>query len=269
MNANLKRQLVGFAVFLILFYFAGGLALYLCQDFLLFHPTPLSRNYRFHFDQPFEETNLSVDGDNLNILQFKPSSNRKGIALFFHGNMENSEHYRQYPSLFTRNAYEVWIMDYPGFGKTTGKRSEDRLEHLALVLYERAIRSCPADSIVVYGKSIGTGIASCLAASKKIGRLILETPYYNVKALAHYYFPFYPAFLTRYSFPVNEYLQKIGIPVTILHGTDDEVIPYAQPLRLKKEKPETELITIEHGRHNTLFSFPLFQHKMDSLLSIR
>src|SRR5215212_6865247 len=124
MNVKMRRSIGRLAGFLILFYFAGGLALYLCQDFLLFHPTPLPKNHRFQFDQAFEEVNLPVEGKNLNVLQFKATRQRKGIVLFFHGNMENTEHYRQYPALFTRNGYEVWIMDYPGFGKSTGKRSE-------------------------------------------------------------------------------------------------------------------------------------------------
>jgi len=267
MNVKMKRGIGRLVVFLVLFYFAGGLALYLCQDFLLFHPTPLAKNYRFHFDQPYEEVNLPVEGGNLNILQFKPPFTRKGIVLFFHGNMANTEHYNQYPFLFTRNGYEVCMMDYPGFGKSTGKRSETIIERQSMLLYERAIKLCPANDIMVYGKSIGTGVASWLAASTKIKRLILETPYYSIRALAHYYFPIYPAYLTRYAFPVNEYLQKINSPITLLHGTDDEVIPYKQALQLTKEKPGAQLITIPNGKHNNLFSFRIFQHKIDSLLS--
>ncbi|HEX2607389.1 MAG TPA: hypothetical protein VHK91_08420, partial [Flavisolibacter sp.] len=82
------------------------------------------------------------------------------------------------------------------------------------------------------------------------------------------FFPIYPtSVLLRYHFPVHTYLKKMTIPVTLLHGTADEVIPYAQASRLAAENPSSKLITIPSGRHNNLAGFPRFQAKLDSLLS--
>ncbi|HTM93409.1 MAG TPA: alpha/beta hydrolase, partial [Flavisolibacter sp.] len=72
--------------------------------------------------------------------------------------------------------------------------------------------------------------------------------------------------LIKYSFPIHDYLKKVQAPITIFHGTKDEVVPYKHSKRLEEENKNLELITIEKGRHNNLSDFDLFQKKMDSLL---
>lgn len=266
MKPGLKKKFTRIGITIMSVYLIGGLLLYLMQDKILFHPKPLPNDYSFQFNQPFEELNLPFKNNNLNILKFK-QTNRKGIVLFYHGNMENVEHYKQYPAFFLRNNYEVWMIDYPGFGKTTGKRTEEIICEQALLLYNLALQETSSDRIVIYGKSIGTGIASYVASNKNCRQLILETPYYSIPSLARHYFPMYPAqSMIRYSFPIHEYLRKIKAPVTILHGTRDEVVPYAQSKLLKKENPKIELVTIEKGKHNNLSSFDVFQRKIDSIL---
>jgi hypothetical protein len=181
--------------------------------------------------------------------------------------MENVEHYRQYPGYFTKQGYEIWMMDYPGFGKSTGKRSEAVMYNDALLMYNKAREELSADSIIIYGKSIGTGVAAYVASKQDCKKLLLETPYYSIDALAKHYFPIYPVMpMTRYAFPIYDYLKKVKAGITIFHGTKDEVIPYIQALKLKEENPDIELITIENGEHNNLSTFPLYQQKLDSLL---
>lgn len=182
--------------------------------------------------------------------------------------MENMEHYRQYPAFFIRNGYECWMLDYPGFGKTTGKRSESLIYSQALEFYSLARKELPADSLVIYGKSIGTGIAAYVASGEACRQLILETPYYSIDALARHYFPIYPVMpMTKYSFPTTTYLHAIKAPITLIHGTKDEIIPYRQAVLLKAENPPALLLTIEGGRHNDLANFPEFGKAIDSLLA--
>ena len=181
--------------------------------------------------------------------------------------MHNVEHYKKYPAFFLRNGYALWMIDYPGFGKTTGERTEKNMYQQALIMYDSAARYVGGDSIVIYGKSIGTGIASYLASQRLCHQLILETPYYSIDALAKHYFPFYPVVpMTKFSFPVYSYLSGLKIPVTIFHGTKDEVVPFAQGARLAKENPGIEFIAIENGKHNNLSGFTLYQTRMDALL---
>jgi pimeloyl-ACP methyl ester carboxylesterase len=247
-------------------YIAGGILLYFIQDLLLFHPKPLPQNHRFGFSQPFDEINLPIEGRNLNIVRFRAEGTARGAVLYFHGNMRNIERYAYVAPLFTKLGYDLWMMDYPGFGKSTGKRSEQTLYDDARRVYELAGKEFTPQNIVIYGRSIGTGIASELASEKSCRMLILETPYYSIDALAKSYFPIYPVTpLTNYAFPIHQYLKKATAPTYIIHGTEDEVIPYSQSKRLKKENPALHLITIPDGRHNDLSEHALFQATLTRL----
>lgn len=252
-----------------LIYIMIGVALYFLQDKFIFHPKKLSEDYQYAFDIPFRQIDLPVNEDkNLSIVQFTvPDTIRNGIVLYFHGNRENINRYAPFAKNFTRNNYEVWMMDYPGYGKSTGKRKEQILYEDALTFYKMAISKVAADSIIIYGKSLGTGIAAQLASVRDCKKLILETPYYSMDALAKHYFFFYPVVpMTKYSMPTYQHFEYIKAPIIIFHGTKDRVIPYKQAKRLALKKNGTELVTIPKGRHNNLNDFPLFQQKLDTLL---
>jgi uncharacterized protein len=247
-----------------------GVALYFLQELFIFHPKKLPADYAYQFDIPFREINLPVSAKkNLSIVQFTvPDSVRKGIVLYFHGNRQNINRYAKYAAGFTRNKYEVWMIDYPGYGKSTGKRTEQILYNDALLFYKMAISKVSAEHIILYGKSLGTGIAAQLASVRDCKRLILETPYYSLDAMARHYFFIYPVMpFTKYAIPTCEYFEYINAPITIFHGTRDGVIPYKHAKWLTEKKPGTVLITIPKGKHNNLGTFPLFQQQLDSLLS--
>ncbi len=254
-----------------LIYILLGVALYFTQSLFIFHPKKLPADYRFDFPIPFREVNLPVnDKKNISIVQFTvPDSMRKGVVLYFHGNRENINRYAKFATHFTKNHYEVWMMDYPGYGKSRGKRSEQALYDDALLFYKMAHSGFPAENIIIYGKSLGTGIASQLAMVRDCRRLILETPYYSMDAMGRHYFPIYPVMpLSKYALPTNEYFEFIGEPISIFHGTRDRVVPYKHSKWLLKKNAGAELISIEKGRHNNLAEFPLYTRKLDSLLAL-
>ncbi len=251
-------------------YVVLGVVLFLLQEKFIFHPQKLPADYQYKFDHPFRQIDLAISEEkNLSIVQFTvPDSLREGIVLYFHGNRKNINRYASYAPHFTRNGYEVWMMDYPGFGKTTGSRSEKILYEDALIIYKMAISKVSAEHIIIYGKSLGTGIAAQLASVRDCKMLILETPYYSMDALARHYFFIFPVTpLSKYAFPTARYFDYIKAPVTIFHGTKDRVIPYKHARWLANKKPGTELVTIEKGRHNNLADYDLFQKKLDSMLS--
>ena len=252
---------------ILIIYILTGILLYFLQDLIIFHPKALPQNYTFQFTQPFKELNISPDSDRIvSIVQFLPQAKARGIVLYFHGNKRNIERYAQFAPTFSKNDYEVWMIDYPGYGKTTGKRTEQTMYSDALLLYKLASEKMTPDNIIIYGKSLGTGIASYLASIKPCQQLILETPYYSLTSMTHAYVPVYPANLLRYSFPTNEYLKNVNVPITIFHGTSDEVIPYNQSLKLKQENPTIKLITVPRARHNNLYDYPAVTQKLDSIL---
>lgn len=274
MQKPLFRKIRKWFVIVAMIYILVGVALYLLQEKFIFHPKRLPADYMYNFQQPHVEVNLPVNEErSISMVQFiVPDSLRRGVVLYFHGNMENIGRYASFASHFTRNNWEVWMIDYPGFGKTTGKRSEQTMYADAMEMYKMARARFGADSIILYGRSIGTGVASQLASLRSSKRLILETPYYSMEAVMRQVAFIYPvSWMSRYHFPNYEYLEKVIAPVTLIHGTRDEVIRYSHSRRLlRNRKPPqvTELITVENGKHNNLHEFTVFQHKLDSLLSL-
>lgn len=268
----MRKKILRWAKIIIFLYCLVGIALYYLQDYFLFHPTALPRNYQYHFDVPFSEVEIPFNKtDTLNMVKFTPvDSVRKGVVIYFHGNRENINRFAKFSSNFTRLGYEVWMADYPGYGKTVGNRTEKILYEQSLQIYKMASNKYPKDSIVIYGKSFGTGIAAYLASRFDCKQLILETPYYSIPDLLGYYAFIYPMQrMSKYKIPTYQYLEDVKVPITIFHGTNDGVIPYRCAKKLKEVlKPTDQFITIEKGSHNDLNDFPLYHQKLDSLLKL-
>ena len=258
---------------IIILYCSIGIALYYLQEKFLFHPEKLSNAYVYDFKVPFEEINIPFnETDTINMVKFFPKdSARRGVVLYFHGNKENIERYARFVTSFTKHGYEVWMEDYPGFGKSTGERTEKKMYQQALQIQKMAAGKYGKDSIIIYGKSFGTGIASYVASETDCKRLILETPYYSIPALFSCYAPIYPtSSMSTYKIPAHEFLLDVHFPISIFQGTNDGIVPYRCAAKLKGSlKPTDEFITIEKGTHQNLAEFELYQKKIDSLLELR
>ena len=254
----------------IFIYCAIGIALYYLQGFFLFHPQKLRADHVFKFDKPFEELSIPVNNeDTISMIKFFPTDSiRRGVVVYYHGNMKNVEHYAAFADNFTKHGYEVWMEDYPGFGKSTGTRTEKKLYEQALQVQKMAASKYDADSIIIYGKSFGTGIAAYIASVSNCKKLILETPYYSIPDLFNSFSLIYPAtYMSDYNIPTWKFLEDVKEPVTIFHGTDDGVIFYRCASKLKKYlKPGDEFITIDMGKHNNLADFKKYHSVLDSLL---
>jgi len=269
---TIKEKLFRWTKIIIIIYCSAGIAFYYLQEKLLFHPVPLPSDYQYKFNVPFKEINIPLNAkDNLNLVQFFPKdSTPKGVVLYFHGNRDNINRYAKYAVNFTKHGYEVWMIDYPGYGKTTGKLTEQNLYMQAEEMYKLANTKFEKNNIIVYGKSLGSGIGSWLASKNTCKQLILETPYYSIPDLFSTYAPIYPVnAMTHFKFPNGEYLKEVKAPVIILHGSADGVIPISCASKLKNVlKPGDEFVTIDKGSHNDLNDFPLFHEKLDSVLSL-
>jgi uncharacterized protein len=272
-KVSTRRKILRWTTVIVFLYASAGIALYYLQEKFLFHAESLPKDFKFKFKIPFREVNIPMNArDTVNIIQFYPADSiAKGVVLYFHGNTGNVIRYEKYAKNFTKNNYEVWIPDYPTYGKTTGKLTEENMYRQAREVYNLAHSKFSADSIFVYGKSLGSGVAAFIAAKKDCNTLILETPYYSIPDLFSTYAPIYPTGrMSHFKFPVGEYLKDIKEPVIIFHGTADETIPYRSAAKLKKVlKPGDEFITIENGVHNNLNDFPIMQEKIDSVLNVK
>jgi uncharacterized protein len=271
-----KRLIWRWTKVILLLYGVIGIVLYHAQDYFLWHPAAVPASAVYHFGgQPHTEVNIPYDKTtNLNLVEFRAAdrpvdSPAKGVVLYFHGNRHDVEWYSRTAADFTRNGYEAWIWDYPGFGKSTGEFNEQKLYDYALVLYKLARSRWPPSKIVIYGRSMGTGIAAELADIRDCRRLILESPCYSLESLGYRYLPIYPwGRMLHYHFPIYSHLPQVTAPITIFHGTDDGTFPYSNALRLKPLlKPVDEFIPIDGAGHHDLHDFPLFRAKLDSVMN--
>ena len=267
---GVRFKLLKWIKIILFVYLFVGVALYFLQDFFLFHPKKLASNYQFNFDEPYQAFSIiDNENDTISYVKFLPQTKeRKGIVIYFHGNMENINHYINFEKPFTKNGYEVWMQDYPSFGKSTGKLSEQKLYNQALQIATLAKKELGNDSLIIYGKSLGTGIAAFVASQMKSKMLILETPYYSIPALFGNYAFIYPTqILSKYKIPTFSYLQKVSSPIIIFHGTKDDVIPYSNAVKLKTVLKSTDkFITIEDATHININSTKKYFEEIDSLL---
>ncbi len=164
--------------------------------------------------------------------------------------------------------YDFLIYDYRGFGKSTGPLNETGFHQDAKALYDYLKTKFAEQDIIVVGRSIGTGFAAKLASENNPGLLILITPYYSLKELAKKYFPLLPVgLILKYNLKTYAWVKKVKSRVVIFHGTEDEVIPFEQAVRLKNSlKHQDLLISIKGAGHNDLSGFPEYQKHMEELL---
>ena len=252
---NTIRKVVGLAL---LIYLLLGWIFYVNQERFLFKPTLIATAAPLQISQAHQEISIPINQeDTIHITRFTTKQPSKGAILYFHGNRQNVEWYAKYSSLFTNNGYEVFMLDYPGYGKSRGLLTEEKIYQWSDIVYSIARKSYTPSQLIIYGKSLGSGIAAQLAAKRDCRQLVLETPYYDFPAVLSFYAPIYPfQKLLHYQFPTHIYLKEVTAPVLVLHGTADGVVRYSNSIRLAKQfKKGDELITIEGGSHNDLVEF--------------
>lgn len=253
---------------------AFGLYLLICafyfffQERLIFVPWgQLLRDAPIKLGSRFEEVWLEgIEGGVIHALHIKTKRPR-GCVLYFHGNTGNIVRWAAIAEELTSFGFDVFLPDYRGYGKSKGLRTEETLYSDALLCYEKVKERYPESKICVYGRSLGSGIASWLCARTKPACLVLETPYNNLIEVASYHSPLIPIKLfLRYTFRSDIHLRRAEIPILIAHGTKDKVVPYKSGLKLFesiRERDNAEMLTIPGGKHGNLNGYPVFRKTLE------
>jgi pimeloyl-ACP methyl ester carboxylesterase len=232
---------------------------YLFQEKIIFFPSALPSNYKFTFKGNFEEHVTKIDNEEVHSLIFHvPNSN--GVILYFHGNAGALDSWGEVAeNLGNKTAMDVWMIDYPGYGKSTGKiSSQEQLLNIATTVMAELKEKNPAKNIFVYGRSIGSGIAAFIGSDPAVKGLILETPYISLREMANKTAPFLPSFILKYPMQSNEWITSVKCPILIVHGNQDEVIPFSQGQELSKLRGDIQFVEIPDGHHNDLDMYPLY-----------
>ncbi|MCB9184768.1 MAG: alpha/beta fold hydrolase [Flavobacteriales bacterium] len=262
---------IGFLSVVVLAYAGICLFYFIFQERFIFIGFRKSDRYRFRFERPFEEVWLDrPDGARLHAVRFMADAPCKGRLVYFHGHHGSVQRWGRSAERFLRQGYDVLMPDPRGYGKSRGRRTERHLIDDALAWYDRALES-GGGPVVLYGRSLGSGLAVPVAAGRAPAMLLLETPFANLIDVAWNYLPFLPyRLLLRYMFRNDQAMRGVRCPVHIFHGRRDQVVPYASALRLYAAIPsdvERAFHDFPQGRHSNLLRFARFRRVQRRLLA--
>ena len=241
--------------------YLGVLALvYVFQSRLVYFPevgravaaTPQAYGLRF------EPVTIETEDDERLAGWWVPAENARGTVLFFHGNAGNISHRLDYLAMFNRLRYSTLIVDYRGYGESTGSPSEQGTYRDARASWDhlRHARMARAQDIVVVGESLGGAVAAWLAARERPRAVVLASTFTSVPDLGAQVYPFLPVrLLSRFRYDSLAAVKAISSPLLVAHSPEDDIIPYAHGRALFAAAGEPKEFLELAGGHNDGFVF--------------
>ena len=260
MNPILVYIIFGYLLLLVL--------VYLVQERFIFKPEKLGQDFIYKYDVPFRELFFDVEpGVRINGLHFTVTK-PLGLVLYFHGNSRSIKGWARYAKDFSRYNYDVVLVDYRGFGKSTGKRTEKLMLSDMQFVYDTLAVQYNEHHIIVYGRSLGSGFAAKIASDNKPRYLILDAPYFSFKKVVERFMPIIPMrFLLRFHLRTDKWITHVNCHTYIIHGTKDWLIPIRNSEKLQSLSPrKITLIRIQGGGHNNLPSFHEYHNFIRDIL---
>jgi hypothetical protein len=249
------------ALAIVVIYLLVAFLLFLLQTRLIFYPGKLTKNFQFKTRTRAEELFLTTsDGQTINGLFFRKST--PNVILYFHGNAGDLSGWQYVADDFSDLPYSFLIIDYRGYGKSSGRISEGGFYLDAQAAFDYLVQAgFSKKNILIYGRSIGSGVAVDLASKNECKGLILESPYSSLPNLANEKLPFlFPSLYLRYRFDNIKKIRGLRCPVVLLHGSDDTLIPVTHSRRLfEKCTSKKKMIIVENGAHNDLHAFEQYE----------
>ena len=250
--------------------------LYWQQESLLFRPVviPASQPLAALASQGVgvSEFTVEVPGARLSVLQLK-LPNPKGVVFFLHGNAGNLDSWFINTEIYRRNNMDLVMLDYRGYGKSTGKiESEAQLHADARAVYNHIAPQYVAKKLVIYGRSLGTGLAAGLAADlykeqTMVDMTVLVSPYSSLTGLTRDIYPFVPQALLRYPLRTDQIIEQFKNPLLLIHGEQDNLIPPSHSQTLKTLAPQARLMLIKGAAHNDVHKFEAYLQGFGAVLA--
>jgi fermentation-respiration switch protein FrsA (DUF1100 family) len=247
----LKLLLMGAAIYALL-----CLAVFVFQPRLVYFPmktlaaTPAAIGLRY------EDVFLDTAGGTRLHGWYLPGRENARTLLFLHGNAGNISHRLDSLSIFNDLGLNVLIIDYSGFGRSGGKPGEQQTYEDARLAWRHLteVRGVAPGRIVVFGRSLGGGVATWLASEETPGGLILESSFTSAPELARKYYPIFPMrWLARIRYDNASRLPGVRCPVLIAHSRDDEIVPIDHGRALFALAPDPKSFLEMRGGHNVGF----------------
>ena len=241
------------------FYVLLTLMLYLLQGKMVFLANMPSRELTASpkdIGLEFENITLTTSDNERLHGWFVPADGARGVVLFFHGNAGNISHRLDSIAIFNRLGLDTLIIDYRGYGESSGKTSEQGtyLDAQAACDYLVSDRGVPAERIVIFGRSLGGAIGAWLGSQHRPAAVIIESSFSSGVDMAKRLYPFLPAILiTRLRYPVVKFAARLQSPVLVVHSRDDEIIPFEMGKAIYNAVKQRKAFLELRGDHNAGF----------------
>ncbi len=245
------------------------LAFIVFQRYFIFRPQKLTDSYVFNAATAFREINIEAnDHTRLNGFLLQPQAT-KGIIIYFHGNWKNLDNYLPFTKKVTYLCFSVLLPDYRSFGKSGGRLTEQNFYADTELWFAVARQYFDENKILIYGRSLGTTAAACLAARQQCHQLILETPFANMYDIGRRFGMLLPdGNYLSFGFRTDLFLQSVKVPILILHGNKDETVSIHSGKKLKQYlKPGDRFVEIENGKHKNLHQFETYHDALNDFLA--
>lgn len=243
---------------ILLSYLGFGLLLFLTQNAMIYMPVAESSSERLAYEY------LPSDGESIKVWVVQPGNDR-GV-IYFGGNAEDVSYNGDY---FQRMLPDqtVYLVNYRGYGGSSGKPSQQNLLADALRIYDQL--SERHMSIAVVGRSLGSGVATYLASKREVRRLLLVSPFDSILAVAQSHYPVYPVSLLLHdTYKSIEWAPLVKSKTLILVAEKDQVIPVRHSLKLA-DAFSADLVStavVAGADHNSLGSFPKYWMEIGGFL---
>ena len=205
---------------------------------------------------PYEDVSIRTeDGETLHAW-WVPADDPRGATLVFHGNAGNISHRIDYARMFRALGYDTLLVEYRGYGKSTGAPSEEGTYRDALASWRwlTETRGFRPKEIVLFGESLGGAVACWIAAREKPRALVLASTFTSVPDLGAEVYRFLPVrLLSRFKYNTRECVGKVTAPVLVVHSPRDDIVPYTHAERLYAAANEPKELLEIAGGHNDGF----------------
>jgi fermentation-respiration switch protein FrsA (DUF1100 family) len=241
------------------FYVLLALMLYLLQGKMVFLANMPSRELTASpkdIGLEFENITLTTSDEERLHGWFVPADSARGVVLFFHGNAGNISHRLDSIAIFNRLGLDTLIIDYRGYGESSGKPSEQGtyLDAQAAWDYLVSERGVSAERIIIFGRSLGGAVGAWLGSQRRPAAVIIESSFTSGVEMAKRLYQFLPAgLITRLRYPVVEYASHLQSPVLVVHSRDDEIIPFEMAEKIFEAVNQRKAFLELRGDHNAGF----------------
>ncbi len=250
----LRRLVIIIAVTIVAAYIAICAVMFVNQRRLIYYPRAAYNRTPADVGLSYEDVTLTTDDGVTLAAWYVPCEPARATVLHCHGNAENISHICSSVQALHQLGCSVLVLDYRGYGRSTGKPTEDGLyrDAEAAWRYLTEVRGVPPKRIVLMGRSLGGAVVIDLATRHTPGALVVECTFPSVVDIARRLYPYLPVgLLCRDRFDSLKKVPQVRCPKLFFHGTYDGLVPLEDARRLFAAAPEPKHFIETPGHHNS------------------